>query len=108
MGAAMRYGYWACAVAETGVSLGDQVGKDLVGEPVADKGAHHAKRGLFVAEAMQGADVTRAHLRYGFGHIEAAVTREAREHRLFEGQRGRLSAGGDVTHVRPPCLFSAA
>ena len=88
----------ARGMAETRVGARDQLGERVVGEGLADEGPHDAEGDLLVRQPRQRRDVARAHARHLGRHVEPAVARKARQHRLFECQFGGLAPGGDVAH----------
>ena len=85
-------------VVEARIGLGDQRLEFIVAECVADKGFHHTKGDILVGHRGHLAQLIGAKRRDRFGHIQAAVTGEAGQQRLFERQNGGGTTGGDITH----------
>ncbi len=70
---------------------------------VADEGRHDLLRQGRIGQILHGADVVGGKLRPGFGHVKAAVAREAGQQDVLETKRGGFTPRGDVSgvcHVR--------
>ena len=85
-------------VPEGRIGLRNQPPKRRLAEGVPDQRPHHAKRHLLVGLPGQRRDLVRLHDRHRLGHVEPAVARQPRAHRLREAERGRPPAGGYVSH----------
>ena len=92
----------AGGVAEALIGLADGAAKLVVGEGVADEGAHHAKGGLLIGQPAKRHDRLRRQGRDRFRHIKAAVAGKAGQHGFVEGQDGGLPPCGNVTHSIAP------
>ena len=70
-----------------------------LGEGVADERPHHPEGDLLVGQPRQRRDLAGRQPRPGLGHVEPAVAREPRQHRLLEVERRGGAAGRDVLHA---------
>ena len=92
----------ASGMAETSISLGDQVAELVVGKSVAYERAHDGIGDLLIRLPRHRGDLIMAQGGNGFWHIKAAIPGKTCQHRVFEGQDRSLSASRNIAHVRRP------
>ncbi len=87
-------------VGEAGIGLAADRRQRGRGHRVADEGLHHPRRQRVVGQAAQGPQVGMRPGGPGFGHEQPAILRQPGQQHAGEVARGRLAAGGDVSHRR--------
>ena len=94
-------------VAERAVGVSDHRREVFTRNSVADEGRDDGLGGFRISAAGKPRDGGGVKLRIGFRQVEPAVGRKPGQRRLGEIQRGRLAAGGNVTHVGIPEWIAA-